>query len=140
MSTFPLRILTPQKDFFSGEVERVIVRTTEGDVGILAKHEKYVAVLPSGPMKITLADGTERLAALAGGAIKVSPDRTAIFADAVEWAADIDLAWAKNSEEDARRKLSESKTRSEQRIADAKLKRAQNRLRVAEMAAAISGK
>ena len=45
MSTFSLQIITPEKIFFEGEVQRVIVRTTEGDVGILAKHEKYVAAL-----------------------------------------------------------------------------------------------
>ena len=85
MSTFPLQIITPEKVFFEGDVQRVIVRTTEGDLGILAKHEKYVAALPSGPVKIIMEDGTERIAALSGGAVKVSPLRTAILANAVEW-------------------------------------------------------
>ena len=58
MSTFPLQMITPEKIFFEGDVQRVIVRTTEGDVGILAKHEKYVAALPSGPVKVIMADGT----------------------------------------------------------------------------------
>ena len=40
MSVFPMQIITPEKVFFDGEVQRVVVRTTEGDVGILAKHEK----------------------------------------------------------------------------------------------------
>ena len=88
MSTFMLQIITPEKVFFEGEVQRVIVRTTEGDVGILAKHEKYVAALPSGPVRITLENGKERLAALSGGAVKVSPSQTAILANAVEWAED----------------------------------------------------
>ena len=61
MSTFTLQIITPEKIFFEGEVQRVIVRTTEGDVGILAKHERYVAALPSGPVKVILSDGTERI-------------------------------------------------------------------------------
>ena len=86
MSTFSLQIITPEKIFFEGEVQRVIVRTTEGDVGILAKHEKYVAALPSGPVKITMPDGTERLAALSGGAVKVSPSMTAILANERKYA------------------------------------------------------
>ena len=80
MSTFRLQIITPEKIFFEGEVQRVIVRTSEGDAGILAKHEKYVAALPSGPVKITMAAGTERIAALSGGAVKVSPEQTAVLA------------------------------------------------------------
>lgn len=133
MSTFPLQIITPEKVFFEGEVQRVIVRTTEGDVGILAKHEKYVAALPSGPIKITMQDGTERLAALSGGAVKVSPSQTAILANAVEWAEDIDVDWAKRSEQDALRRKENSKDQQELEFAEMKLKRALNRLRVSSM-------
>ena len=133
MSTFSLQIITPEKIFFEGEVQRVIVRTTEGDVGILAKHEKYVAALPSGPVKITMPDGTERLAALSGGAVKVSPAQTAILANAVEWAEDIDVDWAKRSEQDALRRKENSKDQQELQFAEMKLKRALNRLRVSSM-------
>lgn len=133
MSTFSLQIITPEKIFFSGEVQRVIVRTTEGDVGILAKHEKYVAALPSGPIKITMQDGTERLAALSGGVVKVSPTQTAILANAVEWAEDIDIDWAKRSAQDAIRRKENSKEQQELVFAEMKLKRAMNRLRVSSM-------
>lgn len=133
MSAFPMQIITPEKIFFEGEVQRVIVRTTQGDVGILAKHEKYVAALPAGAIKITLPDGKERIAALSGGAVKVSPALTAILANAVEWAEDIDIDWAKRSEEDARRRKENSKTQQELERAEAKLKRAVNRLRVSSM-------
>lgn len=133
MSTFSLQIITPEKIFFEGEVQRVIVRTTEGDVGILAKHEKYVAALPSGPVKITMPDGKERLAALSGGAVKVSPSMTAILANAVEWAEDIDVDWAKRSEQDALRRKENSKDQQELQYAEMKLKRALNRLRVSSM-------
>lgn len=133
MNSFPLQIITPDKIFFDGKVQRLVVRTTEGDIGILAKHEKYVAALPSGPVRITLENGTERTAALSGGALKVSPARTAILANAVEWAEDIDVEWAKRSEEEARRRKEQSKTRREQDLAELKLKRALNRLRVSGM-------
>ena len=133
MSTFMLQIITPEKVFFEGEVQRVIVRTTEGDVGILAKHEKYVAALPSGPVRITLENGKERLSALSGGAVKVSPSQTAILANAVEWAEDIDVDWAKRSEQDALRRKENSKDQQELQYAEMKLKRALNRLRVSSM-------
>lgn len=133
MSSFRLQIITPEKVFFEGEVQRLIVRTTEGDVGILAKHEKYVAALPSGPIRVTMADGTERIAALSGGAVKVSPTQTAVLANAVEWAEDIDIDWAKRSEEDALRRKETSKNAQDMQRAELKLQRALNRLRVSSM-------
>ena len=133
MSTFPLQIITPERVFFDGEVQRVIVRTTEGDTGILAKHEKYVAALPAGPVKITLPDGSERVAAVSGGAVRVSKEHTAILANAAEWAEEIDVEWAKRSEADALRKKEQSKTQKELELAELKLKRALNRLRVSSM-------
>lgn len=134
MTAFRLRIITPEKIFFEGEVLKVIVRTSEGDLGILAKHEKYVASLPSGAVRITLPDGTQRIAALSGGAVKVSPEQTAILANAVEWAEDIDVDWAKRSEEDARKRMEANEsTQRERDRAEAKLNRALNRLRVSSM-------
>ena len=133
MSTFPLQIITPEKIFFDGEVQRLIIRTSEGDAGILAKHEKYVAALPAGPVKVTMPDGTERIAALSGGAVKVSPQKTVLLANAVEWAEDIDIDWAKRSEEDARRRKENSSSQEEMKYAELKLQRALNRLRVSSM-------
>ena len=133
MKTFPLEIITPEKVFYTGNVQRIIVRTTEGDAGILAGHEKYVAALPAGPVRITLEDGTEKIAALSGGALCVSPQHTAVLANAAEWAEDIDVEWAKRSEADALRRREQSKTQTELDRAEAKLKRALNRLRVSGM-------
>ena len=46
---FHLTVITPEKIFFDGETTQIIVRTTEGDIGILANHTSLVASLPSGP-------------------------------------------------------------------------------------------
>ena len=42
MKTYKLKIVTPEKIFFDGETEQITIRTTEGDIGILAGHIKYV--------------------------------------------------------------------------------------------------
>ena len=41
MSTFHLKVLTVDRVFFDGDVDRVVVRTTQGDTGILPRHVKY---------------------------------------------------------------------------------------------------
>ncbi|MDE5769781.1 MAG: F0F1 ATP synthase subunit epsilon, partial [Oscillospiraceae bacterium] len=44
MNTFRLVILTPDKILFDDQAIQVTARTTEGDVGILAGHIRYVAM------------------------------------------------------------------------------------------------
>lgn len=93
MKSFKLKIITPEKVFFDEETEQIIVRTTEGDIGILAGHENYVADLPAGPFRVKI-DGKFKVAAISGGALKVSKEAVTILAMAAEWAEDIDPDWA----------------------------------------------
>lgn len=130
MSNFNLRVITPEKVFFNGEVSQLTVRTTEGNAGFLAHHINYCAVLPSGEMKVKFPDGSTRLGAISMGTIKFYNNTATILASACEWADEIDLEWAKRSEEDARRKLQEHKSDQEFKYADLKLQRALNRLSV----------
>lgn len=132
MKPFTLKIITPEKVFFDGETEQIIVRTTEGDIGVLAGHENYVADLPAGPFKVK-SEGKFRIAAISGGVLKVSKESTTILAMAAEWAEEIDLDWAKRSQEDALKRLNESKSDYEHRLAEMKLKRALNRINISQM-------
>ncbi len=134
MKTFKFKVITPDKILFDGDVEQVTVRTTEGDVGILAGHENYVANLPSGVLKIILSDGTVRYAAIADGFLKVSYNKiTRIITTAAEWGEDIDAIWANRSKEDALNKIKQAKTDSEMSRAELKLKRALNRINVSSL-------
>lgn len=129
-SEFRLTIITPEKTFFDDETSMVIVRTSEGDIGILANHASLVASLPSGPVKIKGEDGSFRIAALSSGIIKVGGNKVSIIANAIEWAEDIDIEWAKRSEAEAREKLRQLKDKNELDIAELKLQRALNRISV----------
>lgn len=129
-SEFRLTIITPEKTFFDDETSMVIVRTSEGDIGILANHASLVASLPSGPVKIKTEDGSFRIAALSSGIIKVGGNKVSIIANAIELAEDIDIEWAKRSEAEAREKLRQLKDKNELDIAELKLQRALNRISV----------
>ena len=48
MADFPLKIITPIKTVYNDRAKSVLMRTTEGDVCILANHENYVAPLSIG--------------------------------------------------------------------------------------------
>lgn len=129
MASFNLQIITPDKIFFDGQAERLIVRTTEGDMGILAKHENFVGALPSGAVKI-MTNGNYKVAAISSGVVKVSENKTTIIAEAIEWADEIDIDWANRSADEAREKINAAESNKEIAYAELKLQRALNRISV----------
>ncbi len=131
MKTFRFMILTPDKKLFDGEVQEVIARTTEGDVGILAGHAKYAAILRTGALTVKMENGEVRRAAVAEGVLKVSEDRTTVLSTAAEWAEDIDPDWAERSRKDALAKIEKAQNEPDRlQRANLKLQRALNRLSV----------
>ena len=52
MNTFPLKIVSPDGMEYEGQVEELVVRTTTGDLGILAGHIDCVAPLGMGQAMI----------------------------------------------------------------------------------------
>lgn len=131
MKTFLLQIITPEKTFFDGQAVQLTARTTEGDVGILADHIRYAAILKTGALTIKFENGDTRTAAVAGGALKVSDGKTTIITTAAEWADEIDTDWAERSRQDALAKIEAYKDEPDRhQRANLKLQRALNRLRV----------
>jgi F-type H+-transporting ATPase subunit epsilon len=131
MTPFKLKIITPSKVFFDGETENVIVRTTVGDKGILARHEPYIAALPTGKMRVMRKDKKEyRVAAISTGTIRVKENGdTVILVQSCEWADKIKVPRAEIAKEKAERCIADkSASALEHEIAEFKLKRALNRL------------
>ena len=128
MTEFDLQIVTPDGLTFEGKAQKVIVRTTEGDVGILAKHTNYVAALSIGVARVFTADG-ERKAACAGGMLSVTDGVVRIAASTFEWSEDIDIDRAQKAKEKAERRLADSKkSEYEHNLAEIKLKKSLARI------------
>ncbi len=127
---FQLQIVTPDGLLFDGPALRVITRTTEGNVGILARHSDYVAPLDIGETKIKFADGSTRKASCAHGMISVNGGVVRLVASTFEWADEIDVNRAKRALEKAKKKLENKNSDYELRMAEYKLKRALNRINV----------
>ena len=132
MTPFRLEIITPEKTFFDGETEQIIARTTVGDVGILNGHEPYCAALGIGQMRVMI-DGQFRRAATSGGIIKVSKEKTVILVQSCEWAEDIDVNRAEHAKQVAEERMKAAASDNELRLAEAKLKRALNRIDAANL-------
>ena len=132
MNQFPLRIVTPDGLLYDGNAEEVIVRTTTGDLGLLAGHMNCVAPLGMGRATI-LIDGKKRYGACIGGMITMMDGKATLLATTFEWADQIDLKRADRSEEKARAVLADNKsTDTDIRLAQARLTRALIRKSVAD--------
>ena len=131
MTSFPLKIVTLDGLFYDGEAEEVVVRTTTGDMGVLAGHINCVSPLGMGRATIVIG-GKRRYASCIGGIIFVLNGEVKLVPTTFEWAEDIDVARCERAEEDARRILAD-KTADAQKLqnAQAHLKRALVRLSVA---------
>lgn len=130
MAEFQLQIVTPDGLIFDGRAERLITRTTEGDVGILARHSDYVAPLEVGETRVKLADGTVRCGSSAKGMVSVSGGVCRLVSTTFEWADEIDIDRAQRALDKAKEKLRRQTGDYELRMAEFKMKRALNRINV----------
>lgn len=129
---FLLEIVTPESVFYSGNAERVVVRTVVGDVCILKNHEPYVAPLSIGKMKV-VHDGEDRYAILSQGYIKVDRQKLTILTDTAEWADQIDITRAEAARDRAKKRLEEKQDGIDITRAEIALKKAIQRIDVANM-------
>lgn len=130
MATFHLKVLTAERLFFEGDVDRCVVRVATGDVGILPRHTPFVAPLGIGGLTI-IQDGQRRMAAIASGFVEVGPEATTIIARTCEWADEIDLNRAQAAKDEADALLHHDTSKREMDVAQVKLKKAINRIRIA---------
>jgi len=132
MSTFSLKIVTPDGLIFDGEAEKLIVRTTDGDIAILARHIDCVAALGMGRATVVDAAGNRRYAACIGGMLAVTNGNVNLVPTTFEWAESIDAARAQLSMERAETVLkNKDASANDLRLAEARLHRALVRKSVA---------
>lgn len=127
MSEFRLQIVTPNGIFFDDQAESLKVRTTEGDMQILAKHIDFVSVLPIGKGAIKVQGVTKELC-IADGMVRVERDKVTLIAHAVEYCSDIDRMRAQQAKERAEAALKQATDKKELDYLEYKLKKALNRL------------
>ncbi len=131
MNSFRLKIVTPYGLVYDGQAEELIVRTTTGDLGILAGHINCVAPLGMG-QAVIVVDGQRRIAACIGGMLSMVGGVATLVPTTFEWAEDIDADRAAASEQRAKAVLADKTTsQTDLRLAEARLKRALVRKNVA---------
>jgi len=103
-NSFKLELVTPLSKILSEEVNFVMLRTTEGDTGILPNHSPFVAGLATGEMKVR-NNGQEKFYYVSGGFVEISDNVVTILADEAMDVKDIDLEAARKEAQIAKEKL-----------------------------------
>ena len=133
MANLRLDILCPDGEIFSGEAKSILVTTTEGQVQLLAGHADFIAALGTGIAKLTLTDGTEKVAAASGGFINADKSGVRVIATTFEFSENIDVARAKSAKERAEEQIKNATSDDELKTANAKLLRAVCRIQASSL-------
>lgn len=132
MSKFHLKIVTPDRYFFEGDVDMVIVRGIEGDLAILKDRSPIATPLKIGKVRI-FQDGTEKVAAVVEGYITAIDNDVTIVTEAAEWPDEIDIQRAEEAKKRAESLLQKQRSDINYARAQAALQRAINRIEVSSL-------
>ncbi|MCM1112562.1 MAG: ATP synthase F1 subunit epsilon [Muribaculum sp.] len=126
---FYLRIITPDRLFYEGDVEMVEFNTTEGEIGVLPGHIPLTVIVKPGILAITEKDG-EREAALHAGFAEILPEGITILAEIVEWPEEIDMHRAEEAMSRAKERLASKTPETDVARAETALLRAMARIEI----------
>jgi len=129
--TIAVDIMTPEKMVLQTEAESVVVPAFDGELGILPHHAPLLAQLEPGEIRLRRG-ATVDFFAVSGGFVEVENNRISIFAETAEMAHEIDVERARQSAEKAKEVLRSPAPDLNLAEAEAALRRALARLRVAE--------
>lgn len=128
--TFLLEIVTPEKQFFTGQVESLILPAVDGSYGIEAGHEPVVTAIEPGEARYK-ADGEWHDLVVTQGFAEIMSDYAVVLVSAAERPEDIDQARAERAKERAEERLRQKESRLEYIHSKAALARATARLSAA---------
>ena len=126
---FTLKIVTPDRVFYQGEVSMVEFNTTEGEIGVLKGHVPTTVIISPGILTITEAEETKE-AALHAGFAEILQNEVVILAEIIEWPEEIAEERAKSARERAAERLRTKTPETDILRAETALQRAMARIHV----------
>ena len=129
---FDLKIITPDRVFYSGKASFLELNTVEGEIGIYKNHIPMTTVLEPGIATITEEGGNKKEAALHTGFMEILGDRITILAEIAEWPDEIDRNRAQEAKIRAERRLQNDKSNINITRAELALHRALVRIELAD--------
>jgi F-type H+-transporting ATPase subunit epsilon len=103
-----VRVLTPEGEVFTGEVEQLSTRTAVGEIGILANHVPVLARLRPTELRLHMPGGEVQRYAQAEGWLQVFANRATVLVGEAVLPESLDEGELRNRIEDADARLRES--------------------------------
>ena len=131
------RLITPERLVFDDEVDMVVARIADGDLGVLVDHAPTVSTVDAGAVRIT--KGEERhVFATSDGFFKVSENLVQLLVEEAIPAEEIDVSDAEKRIEEAERELSELPEDEEDEDLKRRRDRIERRRRMGESLARVA--
>ena len=129
---FNLKILTPEREFFDGDVEAVTMSAPDGKVTILADHTPFIMPVDVGTISIK-KNGMWEDSSNSEGFMEVHHKGVLIFVQACEHPEEIDKRRAQEARHRAEEHLRQQQSMSEYKQSKLALARAMARLRITKI-------
>ncbi len=132
LKKFRLEVISPERIFYSGDVEMLELTTTEGEIGIYADHIPLTTIIAPGVMTITETGSQLKQAAVLEGFMEITQEKVTVLAQSCEWPEEIDTNRAQEARARAERRLKSSDANINMSRAELALRKSLIRLEVAE--------
>ena len=129
---FQVKIITPDRIFYTGEAEMIEFMTTSGQIGVYKKHIPLTTVLAPGAVMIH-EEGGEKVAAVHAGFAEILPEQVTLLAEIAEWPEEIDRDRAEAAKKRAEERISAQTADIDLARAEFALRKALTRIDVKDM-------
>ena len=135
MTPFTLEILTPEKPFYRGDCESLVIPISDGMMGIQANHIPLTAAIHDGIVSFTVPGGERRLCAVERGMIAVAENRARILCESAVSPDEIDEEAERRALLEAEAAMREKNSKEEYMRYQLTLAKTFNRLKAKQAAA-----
>lgn len=129
--TIHLEVITPDAAVLQEDVEFVLVRALDGDLGIMPNHAPLIASLSIAPLFYD-KDGRRKCVSVAFGFLEVNGNKMTVISPAAELPQAIDVKRAQSAKDRAEKRLHNNHGDIDVERANLAMKRALCRLHVAK--------
>ena len=130
---FPVEVLSPEGEVWSGEVEMVSTRTATGSIGLLANHAPVLAILDPTELRLYESENEVIRFAQGEGYLQVGENRALLLVEEAHTPDELDAGDLRDRLQRAERELESAEEDSEQqRVAERDKRRWETFLQIAE--------
>ena len=128
MNTFNLKIIACDRVFYEGEATILVFPAEDGEVAIMAHHERMTTTVEIGEIRFKTPDGEQHIVIVSDGMLSVKENRVVLLVYSAESPEEIDEFRAEAAAERARERLSHKQSMVEYQLSVTALARAMARI------------